>query len=533
MSSLLVGYYATRTENVLTERDVQLWQQTDKLHATSKPPDWKPIGIAIAIVGVGTGCYHFYKLLESEEQRPTPGQPGQSPPSTPNSPTSPVQPLQPNGQLTQRLKDFWQLLNQAENKWVLGLLEPPALLVKGGQGAFKTTFVGFLILLRKLYCGHSLEVSDPHAHQNLDKWFACHLVGHEHNYTAIAAQLSHYYKRLKVRNLNSQPITSVWDEYTNYATRVPGNGVEDFLFSVLSDVRKAREFPILISHTDKKGGTGNSKRTGEHEMKEEQLLTLHLKVERDTLGHPRPAFRGFLKGHREDEDGNPIREAVLLQSWMTPQYLIQLFPELNYQDKPDVAAEQVVIPKPYQPEVNQQLPRQQSPNQAEITWDYWVAESTEEEINKLIEERRFQPDSLSNNWMGQVPAPSTSPKVPQQPQSSLNKAFQSHKDSSPVSGEPSNAPLGSPKEPTFWDKSQFTKYFPNVSEAELFEQILSYLDISKNGSEIIKNVLKCKRSEPDSIRSYTQVGKPCFIYLIRKYGSPALIAHFADFIKDS
>ena len=213
----------------MTERDVQLWQQTDKLYATSKPPDWKPIGIAIALISVGTGCYHLYKVLELESQKTTPRQPGQQPPSSPNSPTSPTQPIIPidaaKGANDSRLEELWMLLNQPETKWVLCLLEPPALLVKGGQGAFKTTFVGFLILLRKLYCGHSLEVSDPHAHQNEDKWFACRLVGHKQNYAAIAAQLSNYYKRLKTRNLNSPPITSVWDEYTNYATRVPGNGV--------------------------------------------------------------------------------------------------------------------------------------------------------------------------------------------------------------------------------------------------------------------------------------------------------------------
>jgi hypothetical protein len=66
---------------------------------------------------------------------------------------------------------------------------------------------------------------------------------------------------------------------------------------------------------------------------------------------------------------------------------------------------------------------------------------------------------------------------------------------------------------------------------ELFEEILSYLDVSRNASDIIKNVLRCKRHEPDSHRSYSNVGKPCFCYLIRKYAPPILIAHFADFLK--
>lgn len=77
IGGLTIGYHATKTQDVLTERDVQLWQQTDKLYATSKPPDWKPIGIAIALISVGTGCYHLYRVLELESQKTTPGQPGQ------------------------------------------------------------------------------------------------------------------------------------------------------------------------------------------------------------------------------------------------------------------------------------------------------------------------------------------------------------------------------------------------------------------------------------------------------------------------
>ncbi|CBN59155.1 hypothetical protein OSCI_4040005 [Kamptonema sp. PCC 6506] len=290
-------------------------------------------------------------------------------------------------------------------------------------------------------------------------------------------------------------------------------------------------------------------------MKEEQLLTLHLKAERDTFGHPRPAFRGFIKGYREDDDGNPIREAVQLQPWMNSQYLIQLFPELSYREKSDVISSELPIPKPWQQQPNQQQSsqqqpsqhqqsqhqqnqqqpsqqsNQQSPNNPQISWDYWVAESTEEEINKLIAERRYRSEFLSGDWMGQVPNSETSPKQTQQPQSNLSEASQSPRDESHVSRMPPNPPFVPPVWPVVWDESQFAKYFPDVTEVELFEEILSYLDVSRNASDIIKNVLRCKRHEPDSHRSYSNVGKPCFCYLIRKYAPPILIAHFADFLK--
>ncbi|MEG3874208.1 hypothetical protein [Microcoleus sp. Z1_B5] len=78
--------------------------------------------------------------------------------------------------------------------------------------------------------------------------------------------------------------------------------------------------------------------------------------------------------------------------------------------------------------------------------------------------------------------------------------------------------------------SLVSRYFCETTESALFEQVLAYLDTSRNASDIIKNVLKCTKPDKDSPRSYSSVGKPVFIYLIRKYGTAALIAHFADFL---
>ena len=78
--------------------------------------------------------------------------------------------------------------------------------------------------------------------------------------------------------------------------------------------------------------------------------------------------------------------------------------------------------------------------------------------------------------------------------------------------------------------SLVSRYFSETTESALFEQVLAYLDTSRNASDIIKNVLKCTKPDKDSPRSYSSVGKPVFIYLVRKYGTAALIAHFADFL---
>ncbi|MEG4535089.1 hypothetical protein [Microcoleus sp. D2_18a_D3] len=91
-------------------------------------------------------------------------------------------------------------------------------------------------------------------------------------------------------------------------------------------------------------------------------------------------------------------------------------------------------------------------------------------------------------------------------------------------------PLPDKEYPSRDGASLVSRYFSETTESALFEQVLAYLDTSRNASDIIKNVLKCTKPDKDSPRSYSSVGKPVFIYLIRKYGTAALIAHFADFL---
>jgi hypothetical protein len=91
-------------------------------------------------------------------------------------------------------------------------------------------------------------------------------------------------------------------------------------------------------------------------------------------------------------------------------------------------------------------------------------------------------------------------------------------------------PLPDKEYPSRDGASLVSRYFCETTESALFEQVLAYLDTSRNASDIIKNVLKCTKPDKDSARSYSSVGKPVFIYLVRKYGTAALIAHFAEFL---
>ena len=222
-----------------------------------------------------------------------------------------------------RKQQLWELI-QSEAPWLGKLLKRKPLLVVGPQGSGKTTFVKFLAMLRSLLLGHQIKVSDPHAHNN--DWFdAWEVVGSQYDYKGIDEALKGYFNRLKNSKI---PTTSIWDEVTNYADNCKSEHSEKFLKSVLADCRKSSEYPILLSHGETLGSLGGGK-GGASKMKTEGLTILKLLRESDSMGVDRPAFEGFLTGLTYAPDGKPISYSVKLNSsWMNPDYLLNLFPEL-------------------------------------------------------------------------------------------------------------------------------------------------------------------------------------------------------------
>ena len=222
-----------------------------------------------------------------------------------------------------RKQELWGLI-QDEAEWLAKLLKRKPLLIVGPQGSGKTTFVKFLALLRSLYLGHKIKVSDPHAHNNgwFDTW---EVVGGGYDYRQIDRALKGYFQRLKSSKV---AVTSIWDEVTNYADNCKSDESERFLKSVLADCRKSNEYPILLSHGETLGSLGGGK-GGASKMKVEGLTTLKLLRKADSMGVDKPAFKGYLSGLDYADDGRPISYSVELNSdWMNPEYLLNLFPEL-------------------------------------------------------------------------------------------------------------------------------------------------------------------------------------------------------------
>jgi len=237
-----------------------------------------------------------------------------------------------------RKKKLWEDLNQPEYQILIKLLEAKPLLVCGPQGSGKTVFCGYLALLRRLFMNHVVEVNDPHAHLN-DWPKGFNIYGHKLNYSAIGKRLSCYYERIK--NPSKEKQTTIWDELTNYQERVNKDLAEGFLKSLLSDCRKPPEYPIIIAHGETLTALGGGK-GGVSKMSEEGLLKVRLQVNHTEFGVPFPAMRGIVIGLSRDDQGDAIPIPITIENWMTPQYLLSVFPELN---NSSIANENIEMPK--------------------------------------------------------------------------------------------------------------------------------------------------------------------------------------------
>ena len=186
----------------------------------------------------------------------------------------------------------------------------PSVLIYGAPGSGKTTFAEQEVK-RRLEAGHRVIICDPHAAYGA--WAGCEVVGGGMNYAAIDAKLEWFaeevrrrYKRIESEpNPTFQPLTLCCDEFTNWAGRC--SAASEFFQSALSDIRKAKMFGLIVSHTRTMAGLANA--AGMAKLRDEALLEVELLGQQcPKTGDAVPRYEAVIK-----LPGMPLNKRFILQ----------------------------------------------------------------------------------------------------------------------------------------------------------------------------------------------------------------------------
>ena len=394
------------------------------------------------------------------------------------------------------------LISEHEGGWIGQLMKKPVL-IYGEQGSGKSYFAEFLALCRHYLRGHQIvSIADPHFHQNKDECWK-QLVklkvpgyGAHHDYAAVNSQIVSMFDRFSKRTLKNHPITSIFDEVTRYGQEDATQESSSKLGSKFSsDPRKAKESPILIAHAKTLAALGG----GEGFADAIQGNFVRIKLNSDS--EQEPLWRGTISGIK-DADGEPIDnlKISIAPEWIRSSWVYDLFdqplPEvpaepIEHQQSPVAVIESAVIES--DADKFDRILRQP------IADDYWLSEMSPELLDRAIEMQNTQRIQASE-YVTSVPEVANLDTI----HTNVSQDLLAQR--------------------------LVAENFPETTEKALFDSIYKYSATCRNASRIIKDCLKCSHSKKDSPRSYKEVGKPVFIYLVRKYGEASLIAKFAKYL---
>jgi hypothetical protein len=200
--------------------------------------------------------------------------------------------------------------------------------VIGSQGSWKSYCCATIALLRYFLKGQKIiSITDPHFNKNADEaWIELMALepecyGGAQDWLDVDVGIQYGFNRWNHRTLKDEPVTSIWDEQTNWILHDEcAKSAKEFMGRVISDPRKSNEGVLVITHSFTNAGTGGS--AGFAASREEGVLQLRLNADNEM----RPLFKGKLLGFK-DEEGELIDElkVTVPKDWFNPSAIKKLF----------------------------------------------------------------------------------------------------------------------------------------------------------------------------------------------------------------
>ncbi|MEG3877668.1 DUF87 domain-containing protein [Microcoleus sp. herbarium7] len=390
----------------------------------------------------------------------------------------------------------------------------------GAQGSGKSWFVRYLTKI-KVDKGYLVIVFDPNS--NHSSWKGVELIN---TYEAIEEKMRWYINEVQLRYqtftqsdydedvwraglwTDGKAISVICEEVTTYADFIPDTELVKQFIKVATTLSRKQEMPVtFVTHNNTQTCFGNIKGLGQL-IADMQQIKLIPKTDSET-DQPVASGRAQVRSNSEQswvDVAVPRIASKIIDFTRTPQGSSTQnqapVAEVNTTKTIDNAAAEAQDAVDSIAHIDTQRQQLDAGYKQLNLAEYLRNETTPEELDKLIEGLR----SGDTTRIDDV-SDTSEPK-------SVSDAYQS----------PEALPE---KEPSrIWEVSDFKKYLPNHEELVLFEELCSYQDTSRAGSEIIKKAWKFS-----SGGAYRRVGQPCFAYIVNKHGSEAQKKFYASFIE--
>ena len=389
----------------------------------------------------------------------------------------------------------------------------------GGQGSGKSWFVRYLAKI-KVDKGYRVIVFDPNS--NHSSWRGVELIN---SYEAIEEKMRWYIEEVQSRYhtfTNSDYDEDVWraqlwtdgkaisiicEEVTTYADFIPDTELVKQFIKVATTLSRKQEMPVtFVTHNNTQSCFGNIKGLGQL-IADMQQIKLIPKTDTET-DQPVASGRAQVRSNSEQswvdvlvpKTASKITDftrAIQANSIQAQASTVETNTSKTTEEA-DIKVQDVVdlLAEPSHTIAHVEAQRQQLDKvyKGSNIANQLRNEMTPEEIDELIKGLRSGIDT-SGDAPDSFLMPKTALKTNQTPELAPNKDLR-----------------------RIWEVSDFRRNLPDRQEEVMFGELDAYFkETSRSPSEIIKRAWKLSNGEV-----YGSIGKPCFVYLVTKYGDDEL-----------